>query len=112
MIEAGRIEDGMLVLGVDGAELGRVLHVIADGFIVRGDGAWAEDRLCTFGDVAEVRDGEVHLYQHRDELDEPASGEGARPGRAQQPASSGMTASGRGEHDWSSTGAPPRPRRR
>jgi hypothetical protein len=114
MSEAGLIEDGMLVLGAEGDELGRVLHVIADGFIVRGDGAWGEDHLFTFGDVAEVRDGEVHLHQRRDELDELASDEaqGAGFGRAHQPAASGMAASARGEPGWSSTGAPPRPRRR
>lgn len=72
------VQEGMRVFTADGVKLGTVVGCGDDTFVVERGLLRTKDYVARYGDVVEVRDGEVRLGLTRDQLQ---PGPGSRTGR-------------------------------
>jgi hypothetical protein len=62
-----RIADGMVVRSADGEKLGKVVACDASGFVIEKGVFFPKDFTATYGEILDVRDGEIYLARSRTE---------------------------------------------
>jgi uncharacterized protein (TIGR02271 family) len=78
MFDRSQIQEGMTVRSSDGDKLGRVYAIGDTEFFIEKGLFFPKDYACRYADIADIRNGEVHLLHGRESLRKASEAEPVR----------------------------------